>query len=32
MAETQTASGQAAAFATGAEVGLLDQILEQGKV
>ena len=32
MAETQAAGGQAAAFTTGAELGLLDQILEQGKV
>src|SRR6478672_1477332 len=32
MAETQAASGQAAAFTTGADVSLLDQILEQGKV
>ena len=32
MAETQAAGGQAAAFTTGTELGLLDQILEQGKV
>ena len=32
MAETQAAGGQAAAFTSGAEVSLLDQILEQGKV
>src|SRR5918993_2960161 len=32
MAETQTAGGQTAAFTSGAELGLLDQILEQGKV
>src|SRR5687768_14243447 len=32
MAETQAASGQAAAFTSAGELGLLDQILEQGKV
>src|SRR3954454_5312709 len=32
MAETQAAGGQAAAFTSGAETSLLDQILEQGKV
>src|SRR6187549_193435 len=32
MAETQAAGGQAAAFTSGAEVSLLDQIVEQGKV
>jgi len=32
MAETQAAGGQAAALTSSAEVSLLDQILEQGKV
>lgn len=32
MAETQAAGGQAAAFTSGAETSLLDQIVEQGKV
>ena len=32
MAETQAASGQAAAFTTAADVSLLDQIVEQGNV